>query len=187
MYHVYISSNILVSTDVFRFTLYWTILFYIPPFLICGFYAFWNFAFPPWPKVMSNDVQMSVLEESVSPKPKSATYIRPVGTNEGRSRVTFAIIVFLIFISMSLAGAVIGSAILGFAAFGLYQSADFNMSTYGSICCNIDESQTLSRWIPFLLAVMYVLTGLLRQDHAHSPQSVKTDFLSLWPSIIEII
>jgi hypothetical protein len=38
-------------------------------------------------------------------------------------------LVFLIFLSLGLAGAVVTSAVLGFTAFGLYQAADFNMST----------------------------------------------------------
>lgn len=128
---LYISSSILPPTDVFRFTLYWTIIFYVPPFLVCGLFAFWNFAFPPSPrpKATPNDLQMSTLE-AISSGSKSSLHTRQPRTNEGRSRVMFAIIVLLIFISMSLAGAVIGSAILGFATFGLYKSANFNMSTY---------------------------------------------------------
>ena len=130
----FILPGVLFSADVFRFTLYWTIIFYIPPFLICGLYAFWNYAFPPsprtvgGPKATTNDIQMSALQ-SLSPKSESPTLAPQVRPTEGRSRVTFAIVVFLVFASMSLAGAVIGSAILGFAAFGLYKSANFNMST----------------------------------------------------------
>jgi hypothetical protein len=45
------------------------------------------------------------------------------------SRVTFALLVFLVFIAFGLAGAVIGSTVLGFTALGLYRAANFNMST----------------------------------------------------------
>jgi len=50
-------------------------------------------------------------------------------TNEKRTRIAFAIIVLFTFITISLAGAVIGSAVLGFVAAGLYSAAKFNMST----------------------------------------------------------
>lgn len=49
---------------------------------------------------------------------------------EKRSRVTFGIIVLLTFFSLSLAGAVIGSAIVAFATYGLFESANYFISTY---------------------------------------------------------
>ena len=36
--------------DIFRFTLYWTLIFYCPAFILCGTYAFWNLNFPPAPR-----------------------------------------------------------------------------------------------------------------------------------------
>src|SRR6266540_660377 len=129
VYHYSMNKGFTISTDIFRFTLYWTLMFYLPPFLICGFYAFWNYAFPPskrpfdTPDTRTSSIRLSKLDTTRQSTTRSKT-------NKGRSRVTFAVVVFLIFISLSLAGAVIGSAILGFTTFGLYKSADFNMSTY---------------------------------------------------------
>jgi len=139
------NNGFIISADIFRFTLYWTLVFYLPPFLICGFYAFWNYAFPVskrsfgTPNARTSSISLSNLDSALphtNTAPQSTTRSK---TNKGRSRVTFAIVVFLIFISLSLAGAVIGSAILGFTTFGLYKSANFNMSTYVELfSCSCD-------------------------------------------------
>lgn len=125
------NNGFTISADIFRFTFYWTLMFYLPPFLICGFYAFWNYAFPVSKRThdtQTGSINLSDLDSALPPTNTATT--RSKKTNKGRSRVTFAIVVFLIFILLSLAGAVIGSAILGFTTFGLYKSANFNMSTY---------------------------------------------------------
>ena len=70
------------------------------------------------------------------------------------------------FLILSVAGAVTGSAVLGFVAAGLYKAADFNMST-----CVMPFLHTLFllllmmnmfSWVPFLLAVLQVVIGFLR-------------------------
>jgi len=144
--------------DIFRFTLYWTLIFYTPIFLACGSYAFWNYAFPPSLRSRHDDTRNTPETYYLSPLNIDAPPAYPSKqprANERRSRVAFAIIVLLTFLTLSVAGAVIGSAIMGSIAAGLYKAGKFNMST----------------WIPFLLAVMQVVIGLL----------------SLWPSIVEII
>jgi len=149
------------ANDVFRFTLYWNLVFYTPIFFFCGSYAFWNYAFPPSHRLSGhqNNREAYPLSEIKSPLSTPASPVvqpsKPPKTNERRSRIAFALIVLLTFLTLSVAGAVIGSAIMGFTAAGLYKAANFNMST----------------WIPFLLAVMQVVIGLL----------------SLWPSTVEII
>ncbi|KAJ6568406.1 hypothetical protein DFH09DRAFT_1363111 [Mycena vulgaris] len=150
--------------DVFRFTLYWNLIFYTPIFLFCGLYAFFNLTFPPTRH--ANPARREASDASsypltllpYSPRDASAPLLRPPKPkkpNQGRSRTTFAILVFLTFIFLSVAGAFLGSAIIGFVLAGLYKLAKFNMST----------------WIPFLWSVISVLIGLL----------------SVWPSVIDII
>jgi len=184
--------------DIFRFTLYWTLIFYTPFFLVCGLYAFWNYAFPPTRshfsltldpaeddssldfdhdpsvpaaphhpgnayvplqhlRVPQAHEQSHLSSRRATPTSRRST-VQTTAThkkNERRSRVTFALLVLIIFLVVGLAGAVVGSAVVGFTVMGLYRSAGFSMST----------------WIPFVMAVIQVLVGLL----------------SIWPSIIEII
>ncbi|KAJ3525741.1 hypothetical protein NMY22_g10448 [Coprinellus aureogranulatus] len=155
------------AADVFRFTFYWTLILYTPFFLACGAYAFWNYTFPPSAtrraRARRRDTVSYEMVPTSSSYPAPSRYtgsnISPTTKlpkiNEGRSRVTFATIVFFVFVVVSLAGSVLGSAVMGFVTFGLFKAGHFHMST----------------WIPFLLAVLQVLIGLL----------------SVWPSIIEII
>ncbi|KAH6916309.1 hypothetical protein BKA70DRAFT_483738 [Coprinopsis sp. MPI-PUGE-AT-0042] len=154
--------------DVFRFTFYWTIIFYTPLFLACGFYAFWNYTFPPSPSERPRRLSThkdSGTYELVAPSPTGMQHpASPPGAaapsklprvNERRSRVAFAVIVLFVFLFATLAGAVVGSILLSLITTGLYRAGHFHMST----------------WIPFLLALIQALIG----------------FLSIWPSIIEIV
>lgn len=149
--------------DIFRFTFYWTLIFYTPFFFVCGFYAFCNYAFPPQhtpyqllslPSHQSREDSSSIDREHLAYGDEASAYVplQPLHSphsplalratptsqrstvkthkkNERRSRVTLAILVLLIFLAFGLAGAVIGSAVLGFAVMGLYRAAHFNMST----------------------------------------------------------
>ncbi|KAF7345467.1 hypothetical protein MVEN_01564800 [Mycena venus] len=150
--------------DIFRFTLYWTLIFYTPIFLFCGLYAFFNLTFPPTRRPTLSRRETSDDASSYpltllpySPRDTSAPLLRPPKPkpNQGRSRTTFALLVLLAFLSLSIAGALLSSAIVGFILAGVYKLANFNLST----------------WIPFLWALISVLVGLL----------------SVWPSVIDII
>lgn len=151
------------ANDVFRFTLFWTLLFYTPIFVLCGSYAFLNLTFPPSPHSYPSNRDTLLDNESYELVGLPSSRIQPARLRpsklpkekQRRSRLAFSLLVFLTFVVLGVAGAVVGSVVLGFAAFGLYQAASFNMST----------------WIPFLLAILQVLVSLL----------------SIWPSIIDII
>ncbi|OCH96380.1 hypothetical protein OBBRIDRAFT_787460 [Obba rivulosa] len=165
--------------DVFRFTLYWTLVFYTPAFLFGGIYAFMNLTFPPSrPNRQSHRVRrpLSVLSAItyVTGADAGGIALRPYAQgdhsddaklplryrararqNERRSRLTFALLVFFGFVVVAVCGAVVGSAIIGYVLAGLFKAAKFNMST----------------WIPFLGGLMQTLVG----------------FLGLWPTVIDII
>ncbi|KAK0237205.1 hypothetical protein EDD85DRAFT_836652 [Armillaria nabsnona] len=125
--------------DIFSFTLYWTLIFYTPVFVFCGALAFLNVSFPP--------------KHAYEPLPSSEEYplvslkLQPRGRkpNERRSRATFALIVFLTFLAISVIGAVFGSTIMSLVVFGLFKAGKYNMST----------------WVPFVSAAIQVLVGLL--------------------------
>ncbi|KAJ3759483.1 hypothetical protein EV361DRAFT_805605 [Lentinula raphanica] len=160
--------------DVFRFTLYWTLVFYIPVFVLFGSYAFFNLTFPP---SNSHSKALKALEDfhneerqgghegidneseedagegetyPMSPNPKPHK-----SKNACRSRLTFALLVFFGFLLLSLIGAVVSSAIVGYILTALYKAGDFYMST----------------WVPFLWAAISVMVGML----------------NVWPSIIDLI
>ncbi|KAJ3785495.1 hypothetical protein GGU10DRAFT_195492 [Lentinula aff. detonsa] len=239
------------SQDVFRFTLYWTLVFYIPVFFIFGSYAFFNLTFPPKidqervSKVfeefheeeqemgleIGNEEEEGDAEETYPMSPVSsylhprsntrngyydtlrseitatstsplAPYLRsptsatanhpflsvssahghpppPIPSihsptitratrsardsrkknkppkNAARSRITFALLVFFGFLLLSLIGAVVSSAIVGYILTGLYKAGKFYMST----------------WVPFLWAAISVMVGML----------------NVWPSVINLI
>ncbi|KZT70861.1 hypothetical protein DAEQUDRAFT_170626 [Daedalea quercina L-15889] len=173
--------------EIFRFTLYWTLVFYTPPYILCASYAFLNLTFPPQrarnrlrtrprpsfashfpssyfgppPTVTGNEIPLveaapkQVLGNTHAQLALAHRYRALLKPNERRSRLAFALLVFLGFTTFSVAGAVIGSAIIGYILAGLFQAGKYNMST----------------WIPFLAGLLQTLVGLLE----------------LWPSVIDII
>ncbi|KAJ3740367.1 hypothetical protein DFH05DRAFT_1405629 [Lentinula detonsa] len=157
------------SQDVFRFTLYWTLVFYIPVFFIFGSYAFLNLTFPPKidqersSKVFQEfheEEQEMGLEIGNEEEEGDAEETYPMKKNKppknaARSRITFALLVFFGFLLLSLIGAVVSSAIVGYILTGLYKAGKFYMST----------------WVPFLWAAISVMVGML----------------NVWPSVINLI
>ena len=122
-------------TDVFLFTLYWTLIFYLPTFALAGFYAFFNLAFPPVPSKQeesaihpgaesTDDVELHSLIRQAS-----RTTTNRAKPNERRSRLAFATLVLLFYGVLSLLGATLGSAVVGFILAGLFQAGGFYMST----------------------------------------------------------
>ena len=156
-----------IPVDVFRFTLYWTIVLYVPAFVLCGFYAFLNLSFPPR-KPPRKSYRTRPPLQHVGSSYRSGTdsesiplrrYERqtlgaggrgqsqfhapsrsPAKQNERRSRLTFALLVFLWFAVFALGGAVVGSAIIGYVLAWLFSSAKYNMSTY--VCFLVHRRQT---------------------------------------------
>ncbi|EGO20667.1 hypothetical protein SERLADRAFT_399765 [Serpula lacrymans var. lacrymans S7.9] len=168
---------LLREEDVFRFTLYWTLIFHLPFSLFCGIYAFLNFTLPPtssphpspshtglesFPLIPTTPKPLSPLAMHPSPDMDTAMStspnIRPWSQprmNVRRSRLTFALLVLFAFLFFSFVGAIISAAVVGFLIVGVYKSGEFYVST----------------WVPFIWAIIQGLISLL----------------GIWPSVIDII
>ncbi|KII87172.1 hypothetical protein PLICRDRAFT_42820 [Plicaturopsis crispa FD-325 SS-3] len=133
------------ANDIFRFTLYWTLAFYTPAFILCGIYAFFNLAFPPARGASYSAYAYSSYPMLPLVPTQSASGSKPPRTNARRSRVTFAILVLLTYLVVGLAGAVLGAAIGGYVLAGLFRAGHFNMST----------------WVPFIWVLIQVFVGFL--------------------------
>ncbi|KAG8214955.1 hypothetical protein J3R82DRAFT_8346 [Butyriboletus roseoflavus] len=134
---------------VFKFTLYWTLIFHLPFNFIAGIYAFFNFLFPPARSVGDTIILVSPAARSRSHPPthlhlhshshsQSQSYspppvdewLKPPRVNARRSRWTFALLVFFTFLGFSLLSAVVGAAVLAFVLVGVYRAGGFYISTY---------------------------------------------------------
>ncbi|KAI0630767.1 hypothetical protein C8Q77DRAFT_1135098 [Trametes polyzona] len=182
--------------DIFRFTLYWTLIFYVPAYILCGTYAFLNLAFPPFraphksrksrtesgPAYRSvdggDDIPLRRYDNQLGADPPRAPLRGRAKQNEKRSRLTFALLVLLVYAFFALAGAVVGSAIIGYVLAGLFKAAKYNMST----------------WLPFIGGLLQTLVGYLGYvplciAQVCSDQQVRLLMMlhSLWPTVIDII
>ena len=143
--------------DIFRFTLYWTLVFYTPAFILAASYAFLNLTFPPArtprrgsrtrsrpslglpfsstyfgnsPTAAGNEIPLMETPGNTPAQAALAQRYRALfKPNERRSRWAFALLVFLGFTTFAVAGAVIGSAIIGYILAALFQAGKYNMST----------------------------------------------------------
>lgn len=126
--------------DVFKFTLYWTLIFHLPFNFIAGIYAFFNFLFPPARNVGDTIVQSPAAQSHshpaahphlhTLPPPPVDEWLKPPRVNARRSRLTFALLVLFTFLGFSLLSAVVGAAVLAFVLVGVYRAGEFYMSTY---------------------------------------------------------
>lgn len=83
--------------------------------------------------------------------------------NEHRSRVTFALLVLIVYLFCALAGAVLAAVVGGYILAGVYAAADYNMSTcvYALSPYLVHRLTALSSWIPMIYALIQSLVGLL--------------------------
>ncbi|KAG7442289.1 uncharacterized protein BT62DRAFT_906237 [Guyanagaster necrorhizus] len=99
-------------SQIFTFTLYWTLCFYSPFFIACAGIAFLNVLFPP--------------RRSVNNALKKR--------NEQRSRITLAVIVLLVFLGISVLSVVCGATVVSLVLMGLFRSGGFSFSTWVPFC-----------------------------------------------------
>ncbi|KAH0836386.1 hypothetical protein J3R83DRAFT_7964 [Lanmaoa asiatica] len=136
---------------VFKFTLYWTLIFHLPFNFIAGIYAFFNLLFPParsadtivlmspaarsrsqplHPHSHSHSRSQSQSQSHSHSPPPVDEWLQPPRVNACRSRWAFALLVLLTFLGFSLLSALVGAAVIAFVLVWVYQAGDFYMSTY---------------------------------------------------------
>ncbi|KAI6101251.1 hypothetical protein F5141DRAFT_1137782 [Pisolithus sp. B1] len=160
------------TLDIFRFTLYWTLIFHVPFYVLVGTYAFLNVLFPPARGRLRRPRFRTPMRASVGLEgeggsipmnpvpnlhPDSAYTTAPSTSHPSAetSSTTPRRVGKRPNVRRTRVIAVTGAAVMGFLIAGVYKAGGFWVST----------------WVPFVWAVIHVLVGLL----------------GIWPSIIEII
>ena len=150
------SNTSLKRIDVFRFTLYWMLIFLSPFFLITGGIASFNIIYPPrhdykngisstrsrtlqpvpdshsaipltpLTSARSPDLLLPEVPEVVDTEERRAPQPRK---NVRRSRITYALFTLLSFLVTVLAASFFWSAVIGYVLWALFRTGDFNIST----------------------------------------------------------
>ena len=142
--------------DVFRFTLYWMLIFNSLFFLITGGLASFNIIYPPQrddmngisltrnrtsqPALHSHSaIPLTSLTSARSPDPLLPEVPETVDTEERRalqprknvhrSRITYALFALLAFLVTVLAASFFWSAVIGYVLWAVFRAGDFNIST----------------------------------------------------------
>jgi hypothetical protein len=140
---------------VFRFTLYWTLIFLSLFSLTAGGIACFNILYParrddkngitstsstrnrvPQPHSMipltpltsarSPDLLLPEVSETVDAEEQRAL---PPRKNVHRSRITYALCTLLTFLVTTLAASFVWSAVVGYVLYAVFKAGDFNLST----------------------------------------------------------
>ncbi|KAF7317638.1 hypothetical protein MKEN_00851300 [Mycena kentingensis (nom. inval.)] len=181
------------SGDIFRFTLYWTLVFYTPVFLLCGLYAFLNLTFPPThrkrrSRMASENSGLGLGAFPLSPMSPRSPYIRstPASPRNSvipvkRKEVSNNSETPLLQPGPSLPArpnrvrSRTAFALLVLLAFLLFSLTGAVLSAaivgFGVAGLYSAAGYAVSTWVPFLWSLISALVGLL----------------SIWPSVIDII
>jgi len=95
--------------DIFRFTLYWTLIFIIPPYSICGLWALFALS---------------------SSKPLSP----PNRLQQKRKRRLLGILTLFLFLLYAIGHSVFASLVIGYGLAGFYSVGKLNLSTWVPFC-----------------------------------------------------
>lgn len=176
------------ANDIFRFTLYWTLIFHVPFYVLVGTYAFLNVLFPPArgrlrqsrfrkPMRSGGDPEGEEGSMPMNPLPNlhpDSAYTTAPSTSRPsvetssttprrvgkRPNVRRTRVMFGLIIFLSFFGLSMVSAVTGAAVMGFVIAGVYKAGGFW-----------VSTWVPFVWAVIHALVGLL----------------GIWPSIIEII
>jgi hypothetical protein len=189
-----------VFSDIFRFTLYWTLLFVVPPFLVCGLWSFTSFTLRsspinpsiPNPKFnqrpsastsMSTYPPQSTAHQSAYPSTESTgpnSDSSPLAYTQSpsqllrkrRGRRLIGICSLLLFPLYGVGFSVLSSLAIGYGLALVYHLAGIEMST----------------WVPFLWGLIQGVVNILRWVCLMSGFEWADDsrYRSVWPPFLNL-